>query len=442
MVSGGAYRPRVVDSQVRDELQTFGAIELCGPKWCGKTTTAEEFCSSAVYMNDSVRRQQNLRMAELEPARILRGPAPRLIDEWQMAPHLWDVVKFDVDHSEEVGKYILTGSAKPDMDGIRDIGAGRFSSIRMRTMSLWESGDSTGEVSLSALFDKDLPISGFSEHSLEDVSKLLVRGGWPSTVGKSEMASHKLVRAYCEAILRSKVSGVPDDGSKGIGGSGGSGGGSKRDIRSTENMRRVLRSISRNVGGQVPDSTILEDINERQTFMHRNTLSQYLRVLREVYVLEDLPAWTPALRSKTTIRTSDTRHLSDPAVSAYFLDALPEDLLNDLNTFGLLFESMVVRDLRVYSQPMEGRVSHYRDKDGLEADSIIHVFGGKWAAMEVKLGSDTGIEEGAKNLRALRDKVDSSEMNPPSFLAVVTATGYAYTRPDGVHVIPIGCLRP
>lgn len=442
MASSGAYRPRVVDSQIRDELQIFGAIELCGPKWCGKTTTAEEFCSSAVYMNDSVRRQQNLRMAELEPARILSGPAPRLIDEWQMAPHLWDVVKFDVDHSGEIGKYILTGSAKPDMDEIRDIGAGRFSSIRMRTMSLWESGDSTGEVSLSALFEKNLPISGFSEHSLEDVSKLLVRGGWPSTVGKSEVASHKLVRSYCEAILRSKVSGVPDDYQEGSDGSNQPGGESKRAVRNTENMRRVLRSISRNVGGQVPDSTILEDINEKQTFMHRNTLSQYLRVLREIYVLEDLPAWAPALRSKSTIRTSDTRHLADPAVSAYFLDALPEDLLNDLNTFGLLFESMVVRDLRVYSQSMEGKVSHYRDRDGLEADSIIHIFGGKWAAVEVKLGSDSGIEEGAKNLRALRDKTDSSKMKPPSFLAVVTATGYAYTRPDGVHVIPIGCLRP
>ena len=262
-----------------------------------------------------------------------------------------------------------------------------------------------------------------------------MRGGWPKSIGRSEGAAHKLVRAYCEALLRTNVSmpGIPDIEEKGAVGEV-----SERDMH---RMARVLRSLSRNTATQVPMTTILEDVNSDQRSMDRNILSRYIKALQEIYAVEDLPAWTPNLRSKTAIRTSDTRHMSDPAIAAYFLDAGPEDLIGDLKTFGLLFESMVIRDLRVYAQANDGKVYHYRDKDGLEADAIVHLFGGRWAAFEVKLGGQDAIDHGAKTLMALRDKVGGEGMKPPSFLAVITATGYAYTRPDGVHVIPIGCLR-
>lgn len=437
-MGGGAYRPRIVDSQVAAELDAVDAIEIRGAKWVGKTTTAEQFCQSAIYMNDSARSAQNIALAKIMPAKLLEGEKPRLIDEWQMSPNIWDAVKFEVDHGDGPGLFVLTGSVKPNMEGIRDIGAGRFSTIVMRTMSLYESGDSTGEVSLRGLFDNQ-DVWGESKLDLTDVAGIVVRGGWPRACGRSEKAARTIVRAYCEALLRTNVSASPleppDAGSEG--GSTGSAEVSERDM---EKMRRVLRSLSRNSASQVSMSTILDDVNGNQSIMDRRELSIYLRALREIYVVEDVPAWLPKLRSKTVIRSSDTRHLSDPAIAAYFLDAGADDLINDLNTFGLLFESLVVRDLRVYAQANEGKVYHYRDKDGLEADAIVHIFGGRWGAIEVKLGSQESIESGAKTLLTLRDKV-SAEMKPPSFLAVITAFGYAYTRPDGVHVIPIGCLR-
>ena len=428
------YVPRIVDAQLREELEALCAVEIRGAKWVGKTTTAEQFCKSAIYMNDPDSYAQNLELAKIKPSKILEGKRPRLIDEWQMAPNLWDAVKFHADHDNDEGMFILTGSVKPNSEGIRDVGAGRFTTLVMRTMSLFESGLSTGEVSMGALFS-GIQADGYSDLDLEGVASALVRGGWPKSIGRSEGAAHKLVRAYCEALLRTNVSmpGIPDIEEKGAVGEV-----SERDMH---RMARVLRSLSRNTATQVPMTTILEDVNSDQRSMDRNILSRYIKALQEIYAVEDLPAWTPNLRSKTAIRTSDTRHMSDPAIAAYFLDAGPEDLIGDLKTFGLLFESMVIRDLRVYAQANDGKVYHYRDKDGLEADAIVHLFGGRWAAFEVKLGGQDAIDHGTKTLMALRDKVGGEGMKPPSFLAVITATGYAYTRPDGVHVIPIGCLR-
>ena len=437
-MGSGVYRPRIVDSQVAEELEAVDAIEIRGAKWVGKTTTAEQFCKSAIYMNDSVRSAQNIALAKIMPAKLLEGGKPRLIDEWQMSPNIWDAVKFEADHGDGPGLFILTGSVRPNMEDIRDIGAGRFSTIVMRTMSLYESGDSTGEVSLSGLFDNQ-GVWGESKLDLIDIAGIVVRGGWPRACGRSDKAARTIVRAYCEAILRTNVPASPLEPPDL---------GSDEEItsnvdvseRDMEKMRRVLRSLSRNSASQAPISTILGDVNGDQKIMDRRELSRYLKALREIYVVEDLQAWLPKLRSKTVIRNSDTHHLSDPAIAAYFLDADADDLINDLNTFGLLFESLVVRDLRVYAQANEGKVYHYRDKDGLEADAIVHIFGGRWGAIEIKLGSQESIEAGAKTLIALRNKV-GAEMKPPSFLAVVTAFGYAYTRPDGVHVIPIGCLK-
>ena len=437
-MGSGAYRPRIVDSQIAEELEAIDAIEIRGAKWVGKTTTAEQFCRSAVYMNDSMRSAQNIALAKIMPAKLLEGEKPRLIDEWQMAPNIWDAVKFEADHGDGPGLFILTGSVRPNTEGIRDIGAGRFSTIVMRTMSLYESGDSTGEVSLRQLFNNQ-EIWGESKLDLSNVASIVVRGGWPRSCGRSDKAARTIVGAYCEALLRTNVS-MPSIGSPDVCSDEEDLGNMEVSERDMEKMRRVLRSLSRNSASQVSISTILEDVNGNQKIMDRRVLSRYLKALQEIYVVEDMPAWLPKLRSKTVIRNSDTRHLSDPAIAAYFLDADADDLINDLSTFGLLFESLVVRDLRVYAQANGGKVYHYRDKDGLEADAVVHIFGGRWGAIEIKLGSQEAIDAGARTLLALRDKV-SVEMNPPSFLAVVTAAGYAYTRPDGVHVIPIGCLR-
>jgi predicted AAA+ superfamily ATPase len=413
------YRPRMADAELKRKLEAFGAVSIVGPKWCGKTTTAEQVAKSAVYMQDPDMAEEHKRMMKIKPSRLLEGEKPRLIDEWQTEPSIWDLVRYSVDKLSEEGLYILTGSAAIDESKIEHSGAGRIGRMRMHTMSLYESGDSTGEVSISELFSGG-EASGDSDLSIEDAAAILVRGGWPNSIGKRPEIAYDQIEGYCEAILKSEVKlvdGVDRDSNK---------------------MRLILRSLSRNISTSAPDTTILADIEKKDNgLMHLNTLRAYTKALREIYVLDDLPAWTPKLRSKTTIRTSDTRHLSDPAVAAYFLGASAKDLLSDTKTFGLLFESMVIRDLRVYASSLGGEVFHYRDSDGLEADAIIHLHNGEWGAAEVKLGSGM-IDDAVKNLLKIKDKVDT---NSPSFLAVITATKYAYTREDGVHVLPIGCLR-
>ena len=425
------YRARLVDSQLKEELKAFGAVVIVGPKWCGKTTTARQIAKSVLYMQDPAKRETYMQMAKLDPSNLLAGNNPRLIDEWQTAPRLWDAVRFDVDMRNEQGLYILTGSTsikdkdkdkEENGDNILHSGAGRIARMRMRTMSLYEYGNSTGDVSLGKLFSNADKVSGHSKMSIKDAARSIVRGGWPSSVGLEDGIAQRQVAGYCETILESDITTV--DGKK----------------RDPQKMRAILRSLSRNVSTSVKNTTVLGDILSDNTDMHENTLKDYIDALRSIYVVEDLPAWGPKLRSKTVIRTSDKKHLTDPAIAAYFLGASAKDLEFDPNTFGLLFESMVVRDLRVYAQSLGGDVYHYRDQEGLEADAVIHLRNGKWAAVEVKLGDDQ-IDDAAKNLKKLKAKVDTETMSPPSFLAVVTGTEYAYTRDDGVHVIPIGCLR-
>jgi hypothetical protein len=416
------YNQRLADKELKRGLEAFGAVLIVGPKWCGKTTTAEQVAKSAVYMQDPDKTEDYQKIIRMKPSVLLEGEKPRLIDEWQMAPELWNAVRFSVDRISEEGLFILTGSTAVDGSKIVHSGAGRITKMKMHTMSLYESKDSEGSVSLSDLFAGE-EVSGRSVLTYEDIAKLVVRGGWPKSVGKEMSIAREQISGYCKTILNSEVKttdGICRDGHK---------------------MRQILRSISRNISTTASDTTILADIREKDnTSMHINTLREYKAVLRDIYVIDELPAWAPKLRSKATIRTSDTIHFADPAIAAYFLGASAKDLIWDPKTFGLLFESMAVRDLRVYVNSLGGEIFHYRDSDGLEADAVVHLHNGKWGAVEVKLGAGM-IDDAAKNLHKIKNKVESDAMGVPSFLAVITGTDYAYTRDDGVHVIPLGCLK-
>lgn len=415
------YIQRLADQLLEQELTAFGAVLITGPKWCGKTTTARNQAKSALFLQDPDEREQNLRLADVKPSLLLDGDKPRLIDEWQDAPQLWDAVRFSVDQIGETGLYILTGSTTVDDSLVAHTGTGRISRLRMRTMSLFESGDSNGEVSIKHLMS-NTDIAGKSPHTLEEITKIIVGGGWPASVGKPLDIKQRQIAGYCNAIINTEI--FSADGKK----------------RDSEKVEHVLRSYSRHISSQATIKTITNDVTLNFDSIDRKTVSEYLDVLRKIYVIEDLKAWSPALRSKATVSTSSTRHFVDPAIATYFLDANPEDLIYDLKTLGLLFESLVVRDLRVYVESLDGKLFHYRDSSGQEADAILHFRNGTWGAIEVKLGQKE-IDNGAKSLLALKSKIDTDAMNSPSFLAVITADGYAYQRKDGVYVIPIGCLR-
>lgn len=417
------YMPRLIDSELELRLRAFGAVLLEGPKFCGKTTSAEHIAASTLYMQDEDRSADYLKLADIRPSNLLVGDNPRLIDEWQMAPKLWGAVRFDIDRRGEKGLYILTGSVSVDEDSLSHSGAGRISRLKMRTMTLQESGDSSCEVSLGDMLGGRTDVDGTSPLDYGGMARALCRGGWPESVGTDEDVASAVVDGYCDALLRTDIN-LPE--------------GRRRSPRRTE---AILRSLSRNTATSASARTIISDMTAYDgTTMSPNTLADYREALRMVHVIDDLPAWTPKLRSKAAIRTSDTIHLTDPAIAAHFLGAGPRDLEMDPNTYGLLFESLAVRDIRTYAQHLGGQTYHYRDEDGLEADIVVHLRDGRWGAMEVKLGG-SGIDDGARNLLRLAAKVDRDSMSPPSFLAVVTGTEFAYTREDGVHVIPLGCLK-
>ncbi|MDO5853513.1 MAG: DUF4143 domain-containing protein [Thermoplasmata archaeon] len=414
------YIPRIVDEELETKLKSRGAIYIDGPKWCGKTTTAEKHAKSVVYMQDED--SNNLAMAEIKPSELLKGKNPRLIDEWQMAPKLWDAIRFSVDQREGHGLYIMTGSVSVKWKEKKHSGMGRMSRIRMRTMSLWESGNSTGEVRLCNLFQPD-DVSGHSDLDLDDIADLVTRGGWPGAAGFDSQTARGIVAEYCDLLLDSEIMSI--DGRN----------------RSKDKMKALLKSLSRNTSTQVSNAKLIEDIEAhegKKNSVSVNTISDYLSVLERANVTEDLEAWSTSLRSKDIVRSSPTRHMTDPAIAAYFLNAKPANLKGDLKTFGTLFESLVIRDLRVYAQSIGGEVYHYRDSRDLEADAIVLLDDGRWGAIEVKLGPSR-VDEAADHLKTLAERVDNG--TEPSFLAVIIGWGYAYTRPDGVHVIPIGCLR-
>ena len=416
------YLSRIADKVLHAALEASGAVLIEGPKWCGKTRTAEEKAVSALYMQDPDYTASYLKAADIKPSLLLKGDAPRLIDEWQMAPVLWDAVRFEVDQRGESGQFILTGSAVPKDNAMKHTGTGRISRMLMRPMSLFESLESNGTVSLKALFDGTADGESFSSLTIEELAFVLIRGGWPASVGQKESTALRRVYDYADAVINIDVSRVDDV--------------EKNPAR----VRALMRSLARNVSTTASITTIRDDIAGDEETISEKTIFTYLNALRRIFVVEDLPAWNTAMRSKTALRTSPKRHFIDPSIATAVLRAAPGSLLQDFNTFGLLFESMCIRDLRVYAQAIDGEVFHYRDKSGLEADAIVHLKDGRWGAIEVKMGARE-IEAAAANLKTLRNKINLEKMKEPSFLMVLTGTELGYRRNDGVYIVPVGCLR-
>ena len=423
------YKPRIADKLLSAELEGSGAVLIKGPKWCGKTTTAEQQANSVLYMDKPDEVDLNIRTSELNPSLLLEGDTPRLIDEWQVAPKLWDAIRYTVDRRKLDGQFILTGSSVPPdkqkQETMRHSGTGRIASVVMRPMSLWESGDSNGMVSLGSLFNGNLDISGISDKSIDDIAYLICRGGWPRAVLQSRSVSLRRAFDYLDAVVNEDIKRV--DGVD----------------RSTARAIVLMRSYARLQGAQAHLTTIRDDMVQNDSpDLDERTVFSYIDALKRLFVIEDMPAWNPNLRSKTAIRTSDTRYFCDPSIASAALGLGPDALVRDLNTLGLLFETLCVRDLRVYADSLDGKVSHYRDKNGLECDAVVHLRDGSFGLIEIKLGGERLIEEGVKNLKALAAKLDTSRMSAPSFLMVLTGTGrYAIRRSDGVLEVPVCCLK-
>lgn len=421
------YRPRVADEMLALKLEAMGAVLIEGAKYCGKTTMAAQQAASILYMADPETKVQNMAMAKTNIKRLLIGDVPRLIDEWQLAPQFFDAIRGEIDKRNNEGQFILTGSAvPPDDSDIFHSGAGRIGWLRLRTMSLWESGDSSGDVSLGNLFTISDEVDGVSTISLDRLAYLTCRGGWPKgVIKKNEQSALIQVKEYFEAVTRSDISRVDNI------------------HRDAELAKRIMRSYARLQGTQASAGTILADIKTNEdNSISENTIYSYLKVLKKIFVIEDSLAWNPNLRSKTAIRTSDTRYFADPSIATTALGMGPNDLINDLNTFGLFFETLCIRDLRVYADALDGTIYHYRDKNGLECDAVIHLRNGKYGLIEIKLGGDDIINEGASSLLKLSKAIDTEKMNKPSFMMVLTGIGdYAYKRDDGVLVVPIGALK-
>ncbi|MBQ7181445.1 MAG: ATP-binding protein [Bacteroidaceae bacterium] len=419
------YKKRIADGLLQRKLAGKGAVLIEGAKWCGKTTTAEQIAASVKYMTETGMVEQNIQMASLNPKLLLRGEIPRLIDEWQIAPGLWDSVRFESDHGP-LGQFILTGSSvPPDMSKVVHSGTGRIGWIRMRPMTLWESEESTGEVSLEELFSAPEQIGGISKMDIDGLAYVTCRGGWPLALEMARDIALDQAFDYIDAV-------------------------EKRDIQKADGVdrdpvrvHRLLRSLARNQGSQASCGTIRADlvVNESDS-LSEDTIASYIKALKEIFVVEDSGAWNPNLRSKTAIRTSDTRYFTDPSIATAALGIGPQDLINDLNTFGLIFETLAVRDLRTYAEALNGKVYHFRDKNGLECDAVVHLRDGRYGLVEIKLGGDGLIEEGADALLDLELKIDTERMKAPSFKMVLIGVGtYAYRRADGVYVVPIGCLK-
>lgn len=426
-MKGSEYKARIADEMLRKKLRRIGAVLVQGPKWCGKTTTSEQMANSVLYMADPSRQKVYLNMAELNASMLLEGETPRLIDEWQLAPKIWDAVRFEVDHRNKDGQFILTGSAAPpSLDDVNHSGTGRISRLTMRPMSLFESGESNGTVSLEWLFSQpENQPTGIANLTINELAFLICRGGWPSSTTKQDKEDAlALAFDYFDAVTEADISRVDNV---------------KRD---PEKARLLLRSYARHQGAQTSIDVIKQDLRSNEdSSISDNTIITYLDALKKIFVIEDMAAWNPNLRSKTAIRTSETRYFVDPSIATAALGLGPSDLLNDLNTMGLFFETLAVRDLRVYADALDGKVYHYRDKTGLECDAVLHLRNGHYGLIEIKLGGDKLIEEGVKTLTDLSKKIDTTKMPNPSFLMVLTGIGdYAYRRADGVYVVPIGCL--
>lgn len=416
------YLYRISDKILEAKLESSGAVLVEGAKWCGKTTSAHQASKSAIYLQDPDNASSYRAMADTKPSLLLKGEKPRLLDEWQTIPVLWDAVRYDVDRSGEVGSYILTGSAVPSDNLTEHTGTGRISRMMMRTMSLFESLESNGSVSLSSLFAENIDVEGISTLTVERIAYAICRGGWPNSIRMKPNAALQVATNYTESVINMDVNRV--DGVE----------------KNPERVRLLLRSLARNISTLTTGQTILADIEATDLTISDKTLTQYLNALRRIYVIEDVPAWQPSLRSKSAIRTTHKRGFVDPSIATAVLRAKPESLLEDFQLFGFLFEALCIRDMRIYAEANDGDVFHYRDATGLESDMIIRLRNGKWGAIEVKLGSGQ-IDNAAKNLLELKDKINKEKMGEPSFLMVLTGGEFAYRREDGVLVVPIGCMR-
>lgn len=424
------YKNRIADSVLARKLAGKGAVLIEGPKWCGKTTTAEQQAQSIIYLDDPATIKENLLKAELAPQELLEGEHPRLLDEWQIAPQLWDTIRFDVDHRKGNGHYILTGSSVPVEDeeskNIRHSGTGRYGWVKMRPMALYESGESNGAISLKNLFNTPEKIYAKSSLSREDLAFVLCRGGWPAAIDlKGDIALDQAFD-YVDSVAKKDMNRVVD-----------------KVRRNPERVRQLMRSYARNIASQVPYETIAADMQANEPKgLDAETVSAYIEALRKLFVIEESKAWNPNLRSKTAIRTTNTRYYTDPSIGTAALGIGPGDLLSDFNTFGLHFEGLAVRDLRTYASGLLGDVYHYRDSEGLECDAIVHLRDGSYGLIEIKIGGERLINEGAETLIKLHNKIDITKMKSPSFLMVLIGIGeVAYRREDGVYVVPIGCLK-
>ena len=412
------YYPRICDQVLSRKLQLTGATLVVGPKWCGKTETALQAARSVIYIQSDPQYKET---GKLMPSLLLEGETPRLIDEWQEVPELWNAVRHSVDQRKKQGQFILTGSATPRDEVLAHSGIGRISRIQMRPMSLYESKESTGSVSLKALFEGEQEIAAVSSMDIPQLAFSICRGGWPGAV-TLPAGSEMLAREYTDMLVEADIRNL--DGIE----------------RNPHRVRQVLRSLARNISTLTTANTILADVRANEITINERTLDNYLNAMRRLFVVEDVPAWSPSVRSKTTIRTSVKRQLADPSIATAVMRVDTAGLLHDLNTFGFLFESLCTRDLRVYAQSNDGEIFHYRDKDQLEIDLIISLNDGRWAAIEVKLGEHQA-DEAAANLIQLKNKVDTSRIGEPSFLMVLTGGKFAYQRKDGVMVVPLACLK-
>lgn len=418
------YILRIADTLIERALKSAGAVLIEGPKWCGKTSTARQLSRSYVYMQDPDQRVNYMKIADTKPSLLLRGETPRLIDEWQIAPVLWDSVRHEVDMRGEVGQFILTGSAVPIMDeSISHTGTGRISRVRMRTMSLLESGESNGDISLMDLFDSSKSVEALSTLSIEALATCLVRGGWPASVMMRDSMYEKRVQDYVDAIVNIDISRV--DGIE----------------KNPQKVAVLMKSLARNISTEASIETLRRDMacNENDT-ISMPTVMSYINALQRIFVIEDLEAWNPSIRSKTPLRTSSKRHFIDPSIACAALGINSDKLLSDFNTFGYLFESLCIRDLRIYADYLDGKIYHYRDKSNLECDAIIVLRDGRWGAIEIKMGAKE-FDAAAENLIRLKERVNTDKMPEPSFMMILSATDIGYTREDGIHIVPIGCLK-
>jgi len=417
------YLKRISDEKLKLLLRAKGAVLIEGPKWCGKTSSAEEIAGSVLYMQDPDTSKENILTAKTKPSLLLDGETPRLLDEWQVAPELWNAVRFAVDKRRANGQFILTGSVIPTRTDDMHTGTGRIARMKMRTMSLYETGESTGEISLEALFNGETNMEGRSKLSIEQLAFVLNRGGWPAAAHeKNEKIALAISHDYLETVVNEDISKA--DGIE----------------KNPDRVKSLIRSLSRNISCEAKISTILNDLKANDESMSHVTIDQYVNALRTIFVIEDLPAWSAKLRSKTVLRTTSKRHFTDPSIATASLRATPKRLLSDFNTFGFLFESLCIRDLRVYAESIDGSVYHYRDKNGLEADAVIQLEDGRWGIAEVKMGAGE-IEDAAENLLKIKKVIDTDKMNEPSFLMVLTGTEYAFQMKNGVWVVPLGCLK-